>query len=173
MIEYLPLVLTGLSITASIIYYANVLRNQNKTQRLQILQNMWDWISTEEGYLNMSELMKMHWTDFEDFADKYGNQTNPENYAMRWAMWNKMHGLGYMVKEGVIDVETVYEHSGARIIWMWNRFEPIIMSIRELGGGSFALKWWEYLVNELENVAERRGDDFSDIPVYYTPDNNR
>ena len=168
MIEYLPLVLTGLGLTASIIYYASVLRNQNKTRRLQMLQNMWEWISTEEGYLRMSELMKMHWKDYEDFNQKYGNQTHPKNYAMRWSVWNKMHGLGYMVKEGAIDVETVYEHSGARIIWLWTRFKPIILVIREMGG-SYALKWWEYLVDELEKVAEQRGDDFSNIPPAYTP----
>ena len=92
---------------------------------------------------------------------------------MRWSVWNKMHGLGYMVKEGVIDVETVYDHSGERIIRMWNRFKPIILVIREMGG-SYALKWWEYLVNELEKVSEQRGDDFSFIPPDYTPtDSNR
>jgi hypothetical protein len=130
---------------------------------------MWEWISTEEGYLNMSELMLMQWKDFEDFIQKYGNQTNPKNYAMRWSVWNKIHGLGYMVKEGAIDIETVYDHSGARIIWMWTKFKPIILDIREMGGGSYALKWWEYLVRELEKVAERRGDDFSNIPSAYTP----
>ena len=82
-IEYLPLVLTRLSITVSIVYYASVLRNQNKTRRLQILQNMWEWISTEQGYLNMAELMEMHWKDYEDFTLKYGVKKNPKNYAMR------------------------------------------------------------------------------------------
>ena len=133
-----------------------------------MLQNIWDWISTEQGYLNMAKLMEMHWTNYEDFIKKYGNQNNPKNYAMRWSVWNKMHGLGYMVKEGAIDVETIYDHSGARIVWMWNRFEPIILAIRE-HGGSYALKWWEYLVKELEKVAEKRGDNFSVIPSEYTP----
>jgi len=169
MIESIPYVLTGIGIIVSILYYTSVLRNQNKTRRLQILQNMWEWISTEEGYLRMSELMKMQWKDYEDFNQKYGNQTNPKNYAMRWSVWNKMHGLGYMVKEGAIDIESVYDHSSARIIWMWIKFKPIILATREMGGGSYALKWWEYLVVELEKVAEKRGDDFSTIPPYYTP----
>ena len=33
-IEYLPLVLTGIGIIASILYYTMVLRNANKTQQL-------------------------------------------------------------------------------------------------------------------------------------------
>ena len=36
MIEYLPLVLTGLGLTASIAYYANILNNANKTRELQL-----------------------------------------------------------------------------------------------------------------------------------------
>ena len=36
MIEYLPLVLTGIGITVSILYYTSVLRNANKTQQMQL-----------------------------------------------------------------------------------------------------------------------------------------
>ena len=36
-IEVIALVLTGLSITASIIYYATIIRNQDKTRRTEIL----------------------------------------------------------------------------------------------------------------------------------------
>ena len=39
MIEYLPLVLTGLGIMASIFYYSMTLRNQNKTRKSEILWN--------------------------------------------------------------------------------------------------------------------------------------
>jgi hypothetical protein len=33
MIEYLPLILTGIGIIASILYYSSVLRNANETQK--------------------------------------------------------------------------------------------------------------------------------------------
>ena len=36
MIESLPLVLTGLGLTASIVYYENILNNANKTQQMQL-----------------------------------------------------------------------------------------------------------------------------------------
>ena len=35
-LEVLALVLTGLGLTASIVYYANILLNANKTQKLQL-----------------------------------------------------------------------------------------------------------------------------------------
>ncbi len=97
--EFLAIILTGLGLSASLVYYAFVISNQNKTRRLQMIQHIWEWISSEEGYLRLAELMQMQWIDYEDFNKKYGVSSNPENYAMRWAVWNKMNGLGYMVKE--------------------------------------------------------------------------
>jgi hypothetical protein len=79
---------------------------------------MWDWISSEEDYLKMSKLLRMQWNDYKDFNNKYGVKNNPENHALRWSVWNKMHGLGYMVKEGAIDIESVYDHSAGRIVWL-------------------------------------------------------
>ena len=165
--EFLAVILTGLGLAGSLVYYAIVISNQNKTRRLQMIQHIWEWIRSEEGYLHLADLLKMQWSDFKDFNQKYGVQTNPENYAMRWAVWNKMNGLGFMVKEGAIDVETVYDHSGGRIIWLWVQFEPVIMVFRQ-HGATYALKWWEYLVNELEKVAKQRGDNLTNIPQEYT-----
>jgi hypothetical protein len=36
MIDYLPLILTGIGIIASILYYASVLRNANTTRQAQL-----------------------------------------------------------------------------------------------------------------------------------------
>jgi hypothetical protein len=38
-------------------------------------------------------------------------------------------------------------------------------------GASYALKWWEYLVDELEKIAKQRGDTLSTIPQEYTETN--
>ena len=78
-----------------------------------------------------------------------------------------MNGLGYMVKEGAIDVDAVYDHSGGRLIWLWMKYKPIIMVVRE-HNAPYAMKWWEYLVGELEKVAAQRGEDLSKIPIDYT-----
>ena len=49
MFEYLPLVLTGLGLTASIVYYANVLANANKNRELQIFMDVFNSIKTRES----------------------------------------------------------------------------------------------------------------------------
>ena len=63
-VEFLAIVLTGLGLTVSILYYTSVLQNAIKTRELQI-----------EGI----ELLKMTWTDYDDFENKYGSDNNPEN----------------------------------------------------------------------------------------------
>jgi hypothetical protein len=146
-------------------YYIVTVRNQNKTIRLQMIQRIWEWISSEEDYLKFTQLLRMNWTDYEDFNRKYGANNNPENHAMRWAVMNNMNGLGYLLNEGAIDVETVYDHSGGRIIWLWIKFEPIILEFRKVT--PYAMKWWEYLVDKLMVEMKKRGDDFTTIPAGY------
>ena len=157
-LEVIALVFTGLSLSASILYYSYTIQSQNKTRRLQIVKDLWEWISDEEGYQKFVQLMTMTWSDYEDFHKKYGTLTNTESYATQFSVWNKMNGLGYMVKEGVIDVETVYDHSAGRIVWMWMKFESVILEIRKENTIGYLFKWWEYLIGELLKEAEKRGE---------------
>jgi hypothetical protein len=101
--EFLAIILTGLSIAASILYYSVTIQNQSRTRRLEIIKDIWGWISEEDQYLKFMQLMTMTWTSYDDFREKYGGFSNPEVYAMRWSVWSKLNGLGYLVKEGAID----------------------------------------------------------------------
>lgn len=156
--DFLAIILTGIGLSASIFYYSFTIQSQNKTRRLAIVKDIWGWISDEEGYQKFIQLMTMTWSDYEDFNEKYGSITNTENYATRFSVWNKINGLGYMVKEGMIDAETVYDHSAGRVLWMWLKYEPIIVEVRKEHSIGYLFKWWEYLVGELMKEAEKRGD---------------
>ncbi|MES0325300.1 MAG: hypothetical protein ABUK18_05405 [Candidatus Bathyarchaeia archaeon] len=156
--EFPAIILTGLGLSASILYYSMTIQNQSKTQKLQIIKEIWDWISDEEGYKKFIILMQMTWTDYEDFQHKYGSLTNPEAYAQRFSVWSKMNGLGYMVKEGAIDIESVYDHSAGRIMWMWDKFGSIIIRDREILSAGYLFKWWEYLAGEIRKEADKRAE---------------
>jgi hypothetical protein len=78
MIEYLPLVLTGIGIIVSILYYSNVLRNANKTQQMQL--------ETRQVQLFMQMYTR--------FQDKI------EDLDMESVIWNKLSGFEeYQEKE--------------------------------------------------------------------------
>ena len=155
------------------IYYTLTLRysrrNQElqlETRKLQIVKEIWDWISDEEGYSQLFQIMTLTWTDYDDFQKQYGASANTEAYAKRFSVQSKLNGLGYMVKEGAIDIETVYDHSAGRVVWMWQKYRPIIYGDRERLGISYLFKWWEYLVEELLKEAEIRGDTLAAPPSF-------
>ena len=139
MIEYLPLVLTGIGVIVSILYYSNVLRNANRTQKqqletrqTQLFMNIYNTASSKE-YVKDRERMMHLWEfdDLDDFYSKYGLDTNPDESSV-WAMFLQHYeGIAVLVKRGLIDSDLVYDLMYDSIIGFWNKFEPIIMAIRE------------------------------------------
>jgi len=94
--EFLAIIIAGLGLAVSLVYYAMVINNQNKTRRLQMIQHIWEWISSEEGYLQLAELLKMQWSDLEDFNQKYGvhiNQCNNTRISNGFANSNSDIGI--------------------------------------------------------------------------------
>ena len=72
MIEFLPLVLTGLGLTASIVYYASVLRNQNKTRQTQLFLQFYNRLTDKQFFEEYKNLLNQEWDDFDDNLEKYG-----------------------------------------------------------------------------------------------------
>ena len=65
MIEFLPLVLTGLSITASIIYYSNTLANATKTRQTQLFMSLYDKYQSTEFRRLLFSVLEMDLTQLE------------------------------------------------------------------------------------------------------------
>ena len=92
MIETIAFIITGLGLTASIIYYAKVLENSNKTRELQLkaqeqaletrqaqlFMPLYETYRNKEFREQITEIWQQSWTDPNDFADKYGPDANPE-----------------------------------------------------------------------------------------------
>ena len=85
MIEYLPLVLTGIGIIASVLYYSSVLRNANKTRELQLkaqqqaeqTRQAQIFMQTHSRFQDPSftkmynEVMAREWDSLEEYREKY------------------------------------------------------------------------------------------------------
>lgn len=78
MIEYLPLVLTGIGLSVSIIYYASILKNANKTQRMQLETRQVQLFMTINETRGSPEFQKLFyritfmddWKDIDDYFAK-------------------------------------------------------------------------------------------------------
>ena len=160
MIEYLPLVLTGIGIIISILYYASVLRNANKTQQLQLetrqAQLFMNIHSQSFGSLTWSKslrtVLSAEFTDYDDYMKKYRmkNPTDKETGEHMMYIFNFFEGLGVYVREGLIDVRLVALTMTSPIELVWEKYEEVTMMIRERLNQP---RWWsefEYLYNEVK-----------------------
>ena len=71
MIEYLPLVLTGIGIMTSILYYAMTLRNSNKTRQAQLFMQAHSRFQDPDFTKMHNEVMAREWNSIDDYNDRY------------------------------------------------------------------------------------------------------
>ena len=163
-LEVVALVLTGLGLTASIIYYANIIKNANKARQtheyMQIFQSKHDLESYKSGFF----IMNMKWIDFEDYMEKYSVKKNPEAAAIVESQTSYMEGLGVMVKQNMVDVETVYQMIGTRVIMYWFILESMLKEFRrpEWATPDY-MRNFEYLANKMIEMRKKRG-----LPIPWT-----
>ena len=164
MIEYLPLVLTGIGLTASIVYYANILRNANKTQEMQLetrnakffMQFVMEMSSSE--FLNFWIIMlQWEWTDYDDFERKYGSVNQPELFGPRYHVWKMFDVLGWLVESGVVGIEDVNALMSQSLLWSWTKFESIIREWRRLYNMPDAFIYWERLNQKVLEYRREQG----------------
>jgi hypothetical protein len=160
--EFLAIILTGLGLTASISYYAMVLRNQNKTQLMQIETRRANILMNLHSEWGKDEYQKASWTvigltfeDYDDFVNKYGptteySEVNQEIFKVGWFF----NGLGSLLHKGFASLDLVDELFGYMVIWLWEILRPIIVESRTRYNQPESLEWFEYLYNEIQTFRE-------------------
>jgi hypothetical protein len=163
--EFIGLIFTGLSISISIIYYANVLRNQNETRKTQLFMQLHQSKYEQKGLESMYTLMNLKWDDFEDYLEKYGGITGHIETASAFTSWVEYYdGIGLLAKEKKIDLETVYNITHSRILFIWFKFETVIKGLREGPWGvPDYLDNFENLANMMIKMRIKKG-----LPIPYT-----
>jgi len=165
-IEFLAIIFTGLGLTASVIYYANILQNANKTQKMQLetqhiqlFMQLYEKYSSQEFRKQHSTMINQKWENYDDFMTKYGNENNVEAWASWLSVGAYFNGIGVLVRRGKIDFALVEELLANSVFIAWIRMEPIIMGWRsredpfsEEGRSTKYpfLNGFEYLFNELK-----------------------
>ena len=158
MIDYLPLVLTGLGLTASIFYYSLQLRNQTKTRHTQLIFSVQGNRSNKDGLLRYLNTLDITWKDYEDFHRKYWLKTDVDQLAEWYSFLTQFNDFGYMLKLGITDIETMYQINYPSIVFLWEKFKPIIVERRRRDEYSqIEMQWFQYLAEELVKYAESKG----------------
>jgi len=157
--EGLAIILTGLGLSVSILYYSTVIRNQNKTRQTQMLMELYAAYRDPEFARAWGEVMDLEYTDFDDFWQKYGGTSNREVYSKWQSIARLFNGIGVLVKKNMVDIELVEELLAVIIIVSWTNMSPIVYGFREWtktqGRTQYdrdkirALSGFEYLAKEM------------------------
>ena len=161
MIEYLPLVLTGLGLTASIVYYASVLRNANKTQQMQLetrqtqlFMQMYNQVNSQDFWRTWAELMTLEVRDYDDFLDKFDHRINPDNFGKRANIWFSYNVLGQLLYDGKLEIHEVNRLAGVTSVLQWEKWKDIIVELRERQDISNYMMGFEYLVKHIKQYRD-------------------
>jgi len=156
--------LTLISVPVGVAYHIMTLNNTRKTQQLhletrqaQLLMQIYQRMSTPEYVSDWAEILNYEWDSFEDFELKYGSADHPDKYGKRASIWRSLDGVGLLVKEGLLDVNKVYELMDSGVIFQWMKWGPIIKEIRVRYGFPNMSIWFEYLADEMYKIRRQRG----------------
>lgn len=151
-IENLPLILTGLGLTASILYYTMTLRNANKTQQLQLetrqaqmFLNIYSKVNSNEAHHNEFEIMKLELKTADDYLALYDDKVKYS--ALNWYM-SFYEGMGVLVRQNLVDIALVSQMMSGGIIWFWERYRDAFIDCR------IRMNWSRFMI-ELEYLYER------------------
>ena len=169
-LEIVALVLTGLGLAASIIYYANILNNANKTRELQLksqelatetrqaqlFMQIYATYHSEEYIKAFEEIMRWEYTGYDDYMSKYGADVNPEAYLMYRKVFGYLEGIGVLVRRGLIDVSLVDDLMSGFVIGFWEKLGPYMVERRRQMDWPQIGEQIEYLYNEVKPIVERQ-----------------
>lgn len=174
MVDYqtISIVFTGLSISIAAFYYISTLRNAQRNQqqqlearKLEMFMRLHQSKYDQKGLETIFTLMNQEWDNYEDYMRKYGGVTgHPEVAAALEAWLSYFDGIGLLVKEDMIDLDTVYDIAYSRILLLWFKFETIIKEFRKPPWGlpDYGQNL-EYLANEMIKIRKQKG-----LPLSYT-----
>ena len=143
-----------------------------ETRQISLIDNIVTRSMGEQGFRNMFELLRYEWEDFEDFERKYGSENNVEATAKRFAVWQDYNLIGLMLRKGLVEANDLFDMGVQGVIFLWEKYKPIIEEERKRYLGNNFLKDFEYLAGEMLKVVQERDATYMipDTLDKYVPD---
>lgn len=148
--ELLAIILTGLGLMASILYYTSVLINANKTRKSQLAMNFYTHVTDINFWKPWTYVIHYyHFSTFEEWDEKYGPTTNPDAAAHFFTVMQMFVGAGTLLKEGIIEPKLLLKYLPTTTIrTSWEKYELWIAGIRTAYNDPEFGDMFEYLYKE-------------------------
>ena len=127
-----------------------------ETRKIQLLVDINRSIRAE-GILDYQEIMRAEWENYDDFLSKYGFDNNPDFFRKRMALWRQISMNGLLVRDGILDVDTMITYVADSAFFMWKKYKEIILETRlRINNPEFQIGL-EYMGNEIEKYRISQG----------------
>ena len=131
-----------------------------ETRQISLIDNIVTRSMGEQGFRNMFELLRYEWEDFEDFERKYGSENNVEATAKRFAVWQDYNLIGLMLRKGLVEANDLFDMGVQGVIFLWEKYKPIIEEERKRYLGNNFLRDFEYLAGEMLKIVQERDSTY-------------
>jgi len=172
----------ALGVCVAAIYYAMNLRISQRNQELvlktqhqtletrkaQFYMQINQHLRSEESQRRFIDLIYMEWKDYDDFERKYGSRVNMDYYAKRFSALYEFNGVGYLLKDGLIDMDTAYSLADTLGLELWRKFEPIVREQRVRYNVPEMFADLEFLAAEIAKRLEKKGHSTKTGIEYYS-----
>ena len=146
MIETLAFVLTGLGLTASIVYYANILNNANKSRERELINQRITMIDVG-FYAKWRQLLNGKWSTYQEWQ-KHRSE-NIEDSDILAYMCTLLNTIGLLHKNKMLDSDLIFGiYQPNLFLWTWEKVAPIVYGNRDLLNNPEQYSGFEYLYNE-------------------------
>jgi hypothetical protein len=143
----MAILLSGISISASLFYYANVLQNANKTRQAQLFMNLYDTYHSPEFRKKWHDLIRWEWKDLEEWRKKHGQKS--EDLAAYTSMLSFFNGIGVLLHRKLINIEMVDDLLSVNIRGFWSLVKSNVYWTRETIDEPNLYYYAEYLYDEI------------------------
>jgi hypothetical protein len=152
-LEFLAIILTGLGLSASILYYASVLKNAEKGRRKDIIFQSHTPRSPEYYDIFMKVVEMRDYTTSKEYEEKYSQEErNQANYILQ-----HFNVIGVLFLDKIATGDEIFQiYPPWAVILLWESLEPIIHDLRVNVTDPEHLKPFESLYHE----ARRRNPNY-------------
>lgn len=118
-------------VIAGLTYYVLTVRNQSRARQAQLLMGLYEAYRSTESRLQSLELQSQEWTDYDDYFEKYGHNTNHDAWAKWSAKASYFNGIGVLLEKKLIDISLVDALLSSSVYRHWNFMGPILVEWRK------------------------------------------
>ena len=166
--------LQTVGLLVGIIYYVITLRNNQRTQRLQLETRQAQLFTQLHSEFRSAETLSLYfkalqmtWDDLDDFEKKYGLD-NWEKRIPYTSMSHFFEQIGVLVKEELIDINLAIQIIGGTFRLFWEKFEPIVLERRIRKSHPQYYDKMEYLYKEIEKLRGYQWEERAEHPELVT-----